>query len=477
MIGDRPFIKLFCYLNQHFLYDVKKNDIVELSYDEYEYLFRSINSGTFSYDSIKSSSYNRLSQLIDLGYMQNDYPDIIEHELTPYMQDYLTKRLQGITLQLTQNCNFRCRYCSFSGNGYFDRKHNGAMMSKDVAYKAIDFLKNNSSDLRKIRIGFYGGEPLLNYNLLKETVAYAKKVMPEKELMFCITTNLSILNDEIIRFLTENKFNIAVSLDGPQHYHDRYRRFAVDGSGTFSTVYNNLEKIFNYSSKFFSNYVTISSVVDCDDNVDELQEFFKQEFIRNARVNFSALDSSKTDFKKNPTEDFLNSYKENIFKSLMNNYIQTEGTHIKTNDVLFSNSGDFEELEKNLSMKTSIKQMHHSGPCIPGHSKMLVDVYGNLFTCEKASSNSSTMKIGNLYEGYDFDKARSLLNVGKLTQENCRKCWAIRFCSACAINIDNFDTLSKELKLKECEITVKKVEELLKDYVVVKKIKEVQYVY
>lgn len=473
MKGNNPFVKLFCYHDQHFLYDVKKNDIVELSREEYEYLFKSINSGTFSYDSIKSGSYNRLSKLLDLGYMQNDYPDIIEHELTPYMKDYLSKRLQGITLQLTQNCNFRCRYCSFSGNGYFDRKHNGAMMSKDIACKAVDFLKNNSSDLRTVRIGFYGGEPLLNYSLLKETVSYAKKVMPEKELIFSVTTNLSILNDEIISFFIENKFNVAVSLDGSQHYHDRYRRFAVDGSGTFSTVYSNLKRIFDFSSDYFSKYITISAVVDCDDNVAELQEFFKRGFIRNARVNFSALDSSKTDFKKNPTEDFLNSYKENLFKALINNHIQTERIHVQSNDVLFSNSGDFEELEKNLSMKTPIKQMHHSGPCIPGHSKMLVDVHGNLYTCEKASSNSTTMRIGNLYKGYDFDKTNSLLNVGKLTQENCKKCWAIRFCSACAINIDNFDTLSKELKLKECEITVKKVEELLKDYFVVKKIKEV----
>lgn len=474
MMKRKPFIKLFSCSAGKYFYDVNLNDIVEITDSEYIYLYRMINSNDFNESDIKNSSFPHIVELYNKGYFKAIYPEIIEHELTPYVKNYLSKRLQGVTLQVTQNCNFRCRYCSFSGNGYFDRKHNGMRMTKSIALKSIDFLKKNSIDLQKVRIGFYGGEPLLEFELVKEVVKYAKKIMPEKELLFTMTTNLSLLTDEMLEFIVENNFELAVSLDGPKEYHDRYRRFAIDGAGTYETVYNLLEEIHYAFPDYFKTKLTISAVIDGDDKVYEIQDFFNQGFLSKTRVNFSALDSSKTDLKKNPTQDFFNSYNENVFKSLINNYLQNEQAVQRKNEVLFSSSGDYDEFLKNIERKTSLRQVHHAGPCIPGQAKMLITVCGDIFTCEKASNNSNTMCIGNIDVGLDYDKIYSLLNVGKLTEEECKKCWAIRFCSACAINIDNFDSLSRDLKLKECKITLKRVETLLKNHVTINKLKEVQ---
>ena len=474
MMRQKPFIKLFSCSAGKYFYDVNLNDIVEITDIEYTYLYRFIHNDNSLVSDLENSSLDHITDLYNKGYFKAIYPEIIEHELTPYAKDYLNKRLQGVTLQVTQNCNFRCRYCSFSGNGYFDRKHNGMRMSEDVAIKSMDFLKKNSVDLQKVRVGFYGGEPLLEFELIKKVVNYAKNIMPEKELLFTITTNLSILTDEMLRFIVENNFQLAVSLDGPKEYHDRYRRFAVDGSGTFEIVYSKLEMIHDSFPNYFETNLTISAVIDGDDKVNEIQDFFNQSFLSTARVNFSALDSSKTDLKKNPTQEFLRSYNENVFKVLINNYFQTEQNIQRKNEVLFSSSGDYDELIKSLARKTSLRQIHHAGPCVPGHSKMLIAVNGDIFTCEKASNHSNTMRIGNIEIGLDYDKIYRLLNVGKITEEECKKCWAIRFCSACAINIDNFDCLSRDLKLKECSVTLKRVESLLKNHVTINKLKEVQ---
>lgn len=474
VMSKKPFVKLFSCSAGKYFYDVNLNDIVEITDDEYTYLYRFINDDNYIVSDLENSSFAHISDLYSKGYFKAIYPEIIEHELTPYAKDYLNKRLQGVTLQVTQNCNFRCRYCSFSGNGYFDRKHTGMRMSENVAIKSIDFLKKKSVDLQKVRVGFYGGEPLLEFELIKTVVDYAKKIMPEKEILFTMTTNLSILTEEMLKFIVENDFELAVSLDGSKEYHDRYRRFAVDGSGTFETVYHKLEQIYVSFPNYFETKLSISAVIDGDEKVNEIQDFFNQGFLSKARVNFSALDSSKTDLKKSPTQEFFRSYSENIFKSLINNYFQNEQNVRRKNEVLFSSSGDYDELIKSLARKTSLRQIHHAGPCVPGHSKMLVTVNGDIFTCEKASDNSDNMRIGNIETELDYNKIYRLLNVGKITEEECKKCWAIRFCSACAINIDNFDCLSRDLKLKECSVTLKQVESLLKNHVTINKFKEIQ---
>ena len=82
------------------------------------------------------------------------------------------------------------------------------------------------------------------------------------------------------------------------------------------------------------------------------------------------------------------------------------------------------------------------------------------------------MNIGDLYSGYNYKNIYSLLNVGQITEDECRNCWAIRFCNTCAVNIDNLDCLSKKLKLEECTLTLRRVESLLKNNVTIIKLKE-----
>jgi uncharacterized protein len=116
--------------------------------------------------------------------------------------------------------------------------------------------------------------------------------------------------------------------------------------------------------------------------------------------------------------------------------------------------------------------MSHGGPCIPGHKKLFVTVNGNFIPCEKVNEISEAMCIGNIYEGFDYEKAKKILNVVQLTEENCKNCWAIRYCSICARQCDNNGELSAQIKMPECKITKESVEKDLKNYIMFKELKK-----
>lgn len=97
--------------------------------------------------------------------------------------------------------------------------------------KAIDFLKEHSQNAENRHIGFYGGEPLLNFELIERAVEYAKKLFGE-DMSFAITTNATLVNDKIAEYFAKNNFNIIISLDGPQEMHDA-NRLMVNGTGSF----------------------------------------------------------------------------------------------------------------------------------------------------------------------------------------------------------------------------------------------------
>lgn len=467
----KPFIKLFSCSAGKYLYDTNSNQILEISEESYGELLNYMN-GNEDYEVQEQDWNEEIRNLIEQGKLSCLRPNVIEHELSPYVKQYLNKRVQGITLQLTQGCNFRCRYCSFSGDGYYDREHNGKRMSTDIAYKAIKFLKEHSEEMKKVRINYYGGEPLLEFQLIKDTVEYAKSIMPEKELVFAMTSNASLLTEEMLDFLVENEFSFAISLDGPQALHDKYRRFAADGRGTYEAVVKSLKMVHDKYPDYYKRNISISAVIDDNDDLSMVSEFFKQEIFKDVTIHFSILDSTKNDIKKNPTQDFFDSYNENLVKMMINHKVQNESEDpLHVHDVLFSNTKDLHEMDENLMAKNQLTIAHHSGPCIPGQSKLFVEADGDLFTCEKASGKSSTMKIGNLEEGYDYEAIFKLLNVGKLTEEECKNCWAIRFCSVCAINIDNLDQLSRDLKLQECKITRRRILSTMKNYVTINKMK------
>ena len=148
--------------------------------------------------------------------------------------------VSSLYLFLTQTCNLRCVYCYGEGGEYGER----GVMSEATALAAVDWLLANSFEEKSVRISFFGGEPLLNFPLLQRVVAYAKDeaALRGKEVRFAVITNASLLTDEIVAYIAEERIGPQVSFDGPPEVHDRQRPFK-NGRGSHARVCANVEKL------------------------------------------------------------------------------------------------------------------------------------------------------------------------------------------------------------------------------------------
>ena len=139
--------------------------------------------------------------------------------------------IKAMCLNISHMCNLRCEYCFADGGSY-----NGAMtnMSFDVAKKAVDFLIEKSGHRRNLEVDFFGGEPLLNFDVVKKTVAYARGLEKEKgkNFRFTITTNATLLTDDAIEFFNKEMYNVVISIDGRKEVHNSVRKTAT-GEGSY----------------------------------------------------------------------------------------------------------------------------------------------------------------------------------------------------------------------------------------------------
>ena len=144
----KPFVHIFANSNGKYVYDVNSDNIFKISEESYQILEN-------------GDEYNeQLSYLEQMGFLKEDKVKITEHPAGAILTEFYKNQLQGLTLQVTQNCNLRCDYCVYSGK-YNTRIHSNKVMSFEMARKGIDYLFEHSGKTDILRIGFYGGEPLL----------------------------------------------------------------------------------------------------------------------------------------------------------------------------------------------------------------------------------------------------------------------------------------------------------------------------
>lgn len=464
-----PHIKLIRqYDRLYSFYDVNRNAIVEIDKEDYKTLFTVMQKECSLNDCALTP---RLQELLALGYLSTNRPSKIEQHLTPFVEDYLEKRVSNLVLQVTQNCNLRCSYCAYSQNDYIDRGHNSSKMTILTAKKALRFLQEHSCDCQGIRISFYGGEPLLNFDVIKASIDFANEIMPYKNIVYFITTNLTVLDNSMIKDFIKNNVKLVVSLDGPKSINDKYRRFSQNGFGSFDKTYSNLKRIYDLSAEYFNNNVSINAVVDPRSPVDKTQSFFMREKIfSEIKVEYHILDDTRLSTAVKRTWQFDRNYSENILSEFI--YYAYNGAKSFDKKLFFSDIDDYIDISQVLAIpeEQDFVSIHHGGPCLPGHKKLFVSTGGEFYVCEKANEKAKTLNIGSLESGFDYEKIKALYNLGRLTSAECQDCWAIRFCAICAMMIDDGNNLSRDLKLRQCKLQRKKVEGTLKNLIILNKI-------
>jgi uncharacterized protein len=446
---NKPFIKLFHTPNAGYFLDVNKDEILPIGEGSFKYL----NAVLLD----KDTGLDMPEELADLksqGYLTCESAvKQVQHFYSQYLEIFLQRKLMKVTLQLTQNCNFRCRYCIYSGlPDSRQRTHTNKRMSWHTAKDAVDFLWDHSVDSSTVDIGFYGGEPLLEFPLMKKIVDYGERRFLGKELTFSMTTNGSLLTAEILHFLQDHNFSLLISLDGPKEINDKNRVFA-DGRGTFDSVMKKIELIKEIDPDYFKKLM-ISMVIDPMNDFDCINSFYikSTEFAELSELNFlpTIVDSSYVNRRATFSDDYAWRSEYQVFLAILSEFKRFSDKDLSP-IVKKTFSTSLDEYSR-FAKGTALQEIDcPSGPCIPGQMRFFVDVSGRFFPCERVSEKSAAMCLGSIEDGFDIEKANHVLNVAELTQAECCRCWCFRYCMQCARAADDENgVLSAATKLEHC---------------------------
>lgn len=469
---NKPIIQLFKTINNYYLLDGVKCEILPINKESFQYLDGVLKGkDDFSTDKLPTEE---LIQLHHHGYLSTkNNVEKLQHSYANYLPYFMQRKLNKITLQVTQGCNFRCKYCVYSDEtNKKQRTHSQESMSLETAKEAIDFLLAHSIDSKHINISFYGGEPLLAFGLIKDVVDYAEKIFKGKKISYNMTSNGTLLDEEKIEFLIEHDFSLMISLDGPKEINDLNRVYP-DGSGTYDSV---MKKIQLIQEKYpdFGEKLSISMVMDPSNDFDCINSVtLGGRDFKPLNLNATVIDTDY-DYDKplKYSEDYIWKFEYNIFLALMSYWKRYPIEKISSisKSVVQKTVDDLYKFEESPAIKAYDAP---SGPCIPGQMRLFSDINGNLFPCERVSETSEAMKIGTLKEEFDIEQIERLLNFSQLTEEECKGCWAFRYCNQCAKKADDgTKNMSKELKLSHCRASKSTAYSEIMEYLIMKEIPE-----
>ncbi|NLW41235.1 MAG: thioether cross-link-forming SCIFF peptide maturase [Tissierellia bacterium] len=388
----------------------------------------------FDGNTIKEA-YDEIKILIDNGVLYSEETSTMNK--IKYNEDNVVKAL---CLHVAHDCNLRCKYC-FASQGDF--KGDRSLMNLEVGKRALEFLVENSANRRNLEVDFFGGEPLMNFELVKELVYYGRELenKSNKHFRFTITTNGLLLDDEKIDFINEHMDNVVMSLDGRKEINDNMRK-TVSGQGSYDVILPKFKALIEKRGD---------------------KDYYIRGTFTSYNLDFSkdALDFYEKGFKKISIEPVVTEPDEEY--ALREEHIETILAEYE------SFSKDYIEIKKKdkdflfFHFMIDLDQ----GPCIAkrvtgcgaGAEYMAVTPEGDLYPCHQFVGDEN-FKIGNVFSGIEKDELREeFKEANVLNKDECRSCWARYYCSGgCHANAYNTNRdIMKPYKIG-CEMEKKRIE-------------------
>lgn len=455
-----PFIHLMKNSLGYFIYDVNRNKILKVPANVYLYLSNNEKSPPAQENEI----FSYIEMLKDKGYLKTNRVEIPEHPVTEVYDAYLKNDLCHLTLQVTQMCNLNCKYCAYSG-GYYNRVHANKWMDMEIVRKSIDFFIKHSRDSKRFAISFYGGEPLLAFDLIKESVIYALERAEGRKVMFNFTTNGTLLTEEKMNFLIEHDFIILISLDGPKEIHDKNRVFAANNKGSFDSIMKNVNMLKQNYPDFYEKNISFNSVLDPTNRFSNINDFITNSSLLEDNRFFSTVINDN--YAKNEiqySKEFNIELRYEMFKLLLHKTGWLEVTEVSPLVINYlSNIKRIAYSMNNLYQNEIGVKNHRGGPCMPGVQRLFVTVHGDFHPCERVSESSPVTKIGHIETGFDIQKAKQILNLEQKTADKCKNCWAYYYCKICVAKADDGIEISSSKISISCNWVRQQVEEELQN--------------
>lgn len=385
-----PNIHLFEVYERKFLYDIDTNSIMEIPKEVYDFLLdllvcKNETELKSKLTNLDDNISRNIAFLENQGLLHPINKNLkIEHVETGILQEIYNGNLSMMTLQVTQNCNLRCKYCVYSGS-YINRMHTNKRMDWDTAKRAVDFYYEHSRSSMEVALGFYGGEPLLELELIKKVVDYAETLFKGKKISFNMTTNATLLTNEVVQYMLGHNFHIAISLDGPKNIQDGNRVFADKERGTFDTVMKNMEGIRKMYPEFIEK-ISFNAVIDLSKDVGCANDFFMSyEMVKDVFVMGNMINDANRKEKIDINRKFLADAAYEEFKVFL--YYCTNIFHQYKPTLMDGRFRGIKQMYYNRMVARNSKTTQDcpGGQCLPGAQRFFVNAYGKFYPCERVN--------------------------------------------------------------------------------------------
>ncbi len=348
--------------------------------------------------------------------------------------------VKALCLHIAHDCNLRCKYC-FAGTGEYHGER--GMMSAETGKRAIDFVIANSGSRKNIEIDYFGGEPLMNFNVVKEITEYAKAEGAKhgKNFRFTVTTNGLLLDEDKKKYINENMSNVVLSIDGRREVNDRMRP-RVDGSGTYDSI---LPKFIDMAeSRGQDNYYVRGTFTAYNKD-------FANDVIHLADLGFKQ--TSVEPVVAPEDEDYA--LTEADLPVIFEQYEKLAAEYLKR----WKEGNWFNFFHFMIDLDQGPCAIKRLSGCGAGHEYLAVAADGDLYPCHQFVGNKDFL-MGNVHEGTIDKKISKYFEDSNIyTKDKCRGCFAKFYCSGgCSANAFNFNgDINKPYELA-CEMEKKRVE-------------------
>ena len=348
--------------------------------------------------------------------------------------------VKALCLHIAHTCNLNCSYCFASQGKYHGER---ALMSYEVGKRALDFLIENSGTRRNLEVDFFGGEPLMNFDVVKQLVAYARSIEKEKNknFRFTLTTNGVLVDDDVIEFSNREMSNVVLSLDGRKEVHDRY---SVDyaGNGSWEKIVPKFQKFVN--ARGGKNYYMRGTFTHANpDFLEDIKTMLDLGFSELSMEPVVAASDDPAALTEADKPVVMKQY-EDLAKLMLER--DKEGKPFTFYHYMIDLKG---------------------GPCIykrisgcgSGTEYMAVTPWGDLYPCHQFVGDEK-FKLGDIWSGVNNKKIQDeFASCNVYAREECRDCWARLYCSGgCAANAYHATGSVKGVYKYGCDLFKKRME-------------------
>lgn len=426
-------IHAFEYLDHYYIYDAGSGSLHESDKATCDYLRHESGEDV----DISYITTEQIKEILSDVEGLKEQGLLYKEEVSAYPMK--SDEIKALCIHICHDCNFRCRYCFADEGAYHAQRQ---MMSLETAKAAIDFLIKNSGKRKVLEVDFFGGEPLMNFEVIKQTVYYAKEQAAKvgKRFLFTTTTNALLLNDEVIEFFNAEMENVVLSLDGRKEIHDAIRK-SVNGKGTFDLIIDKMKKFVSMRGDK-SYYVRGTfTAKNLDFSKDVL--FIAEQGFDSISMEPVVTDLPDLQIKKEHLDTVKKEY-ENLCEAYLEKYKKGEG---------------FNFFHFNIDLEGGPCLSKRVSACGAGNEYFSVVPNGDLYPCHQFAGDPK-FYLGDVKQGIVHPEIREKFkNSCLFTRKKCKDCFAKFICSGgCNANNYHFNGDIDEPYEMTCEMMKKRIE-------------------